>query len=319
MDHLQSMRAFVHIAEGGGVARAAHLLGLVPADAAKALSDLEAHLGTRLLKRPGGLTLTASGRAYLARSRAILAELAAADGEARARGMPVEPSGTLRIVVPMVFAVHQLAKHLPDFHARFPKVTVELSAPGLGADAEEGHDLAIHWRRLPQRQSARARHLARTDVILCAAPEYLDRHGRPDAPGMLCEHSLLLPPRPGGRSKHLELMRRSSGGGGGRLARALVPIGIAAPVSTSHAELAYASALAGLGICGLPSFMAEDAVLEGALERVLPDWHVDHHVIWACTPARRPEASLSQTMVGFLVEAFGGQDRDPWLSPQVAQ
>lgn len=315
MDQLQSMRTFVHIAEAGGVARAAAGLGVAPAAAAQALAELEAHLGTRLLKRPGRLALTASGQAYLARSRAILADLAAADSRVRVGGTQAEPSGRLRLRVPMAFAVHQLAKHLPDFHARFPGVTVELRAPGVDADADEDHDLEIHWRHLPQRHAARARRLARTDVILCAAPEYLDLHGRPDEPGALAGHRLLLPPRAGREHQGLVLMRGSPGGGAGRMLRTVVPGHFRAPVSTPHAELAYASALACLGICGLPSFVVEDAVLEGALERVLPAWHLDRYAIWACTPAHGPEPSLSQVMLGFLLEVFGGQDIDPWLSP----
>jgi DNA-binding transcriptional LysR family regulator len=312
MDQLKSMRTFVHIAEAGGVARAAAGLGVAPAAAAQALAELEAHLGTRLLKRPGRLALTPSGHAYLARSRAMLADLAAADSQTRAGGPQPEPSGRLRLQVSLAFAVHQLAKHLPDFHARFPRVTVELHAPGGDADADEDYDLAIHWRHLPQRHAARARRLARTDVILCAAPEYLDLHGRPDEPGALAGHRLLLPPRAGREHQGLVLMRGSQSGGAGRMPRAVVQGRAMAPVSTPHPELAYASALACLGICGLPSFVVEDAVLEGALERVLPAWHLDRGAIWASTPARRPEPSLSQAMLGFLLEVFGGQDTDPF-------
>lgn len=234
---------------------------------------------------------------------------------AEARGTQVEASGTLRVQVPMSFAVHQLVKHLPEFHARFPKVTVALSAPGGDADADDGHDLTIHWRYLPQRHAATARRLARSEVILCAAPEYLDRHGRPDEPAALGGHRLLLPPRPGTGRAAFELLRGSPGGRAGRLSRAVVPAGALAPVSTPHAELAYASALACLGICGLPSFMVEDAVLEGALERVLPAWHLDRYAIWASASARTLRASASRALLEYLVEVFGGQDRDPWLSP----
>lgn len=318
MDHLQSMRTFIHIAEAGSVARAAAGLGMPTAAAVQALAELEAHLGTRLLRRAGRPGLTASGHAYLARSRAILADLAAADRQIRAGGMPATASGRLRLRVPMAFAVHQLAKHLPDFHARFPNVSLELSAHSADPDADGDHDLAIHWRH-PQRHASRVRRLARSDVILCAAPEYLDRHGRPDEPAALAAHRLLWPSRAGSEQAGPVLLRGSPGGGAGpgagRMRQATVPARATSPVSTPHAELAYASALACLGICALPSFVVEDAVREGALEHVLPAWHLERCAIWACTPAHAPRTAPSQAMLGFLLEVFGGQDRDPWLIP----
>ena len=252
---------------------------------------------------------------------------AEANRQARQDGTADEASGRLRLRVPMAFAVHQLAKHLPDFLARFPKITVDLHVPGAeDVDADQDHDLSIHWRDLPQRLAVRARRLARSDVILCAAPEYLDRYGRPDKPAALAAHRLLLPSRTAGEPARPMLLRGSLGAGAGRPAarvqRAVIPPRTRSPVSTPHAELAYASALACMGICGLPSFMVEDAVLEGALERVLPAWHLDRCAIWACTPARwpgtrpsqtSPGAQASQAMLGFLLEVFGGQDQDPWV------
>jgi DNA-binding transcriptional LysR family regulator len=312
MDQLQSMRTFVHVAQAGSLARAAPGLGMTPAAAARALADLESHLGTRLFRQRAGASLTAGGRAYLARSRAILADLAAADGMAGARGPQHEAPGALHLLVPMAFALHQLAKHLPEFHARFPGVTVALTAAGH----EGSHDLCIDWGPVAPRPSASLRRLARTEIILCAAPDYLDREGRPSEPGMLGGHSLLLASGAGTPGHGVDLALHRRGGTRGRSARAWVPLSGRAPIRTPHAELAYAGALAGLGICGLPSFMAEDAVQEGALELVLPGWHLGRHIIWAIAPRPLSEARLTNAMVDFLVETFGGRDQDPWLGPR---
>ena len=84
-------------------------------------------------------------------------------------------------------------------------------------------------------------------------------------------------------------------------------------LSTVHTDTMYAAALAGMGITGLPSFVAEDALLENALERVLPQWHLLTTTLYAAMPTRKHVPARTRAFVEFLVKAFGGEDRDPWL------
>jgi DNA-binding transcriptional LysR family regulator len=84
-------------------------------------------------------------------------------------------------------------------------------------------------------------------------------------------------------------------------------------LSTIHTDTMYAAALAGLGITGLPSFVAEDALLENALERVLPQWHLFTTTLYAGMPTRKHVPARTRVFVDFLVKTFGGEDRDPWL------
>jgi hypothetical protein len=86
-----------------------------------------------------------------------------------------------------------------------------------------------------------------------------------------------------------------------------------AGLRTSHTDTLYAAALAGMGITGLPSFVAEEALLENALERVLPCWHLLSTTIYAAMPTRKHVPARTRAFIDFLVETFGGEDRDPWL------
>ena len=72
-------------------------------------------------------------------------------------------------------------------------------------------------------------------------------------------------------------------------------------LGTSHLDTAYAAALAGLGIAGLPSFVVEDALLEHALERVLPQWHLVTVSIFAGMPTRKHVPARTRAFVDFLV------------------
>jgi DNA-binding transcriptional LysR family regulator len=86
------------------------------------------------------------------------------------------------------------------------------------------------------------------------------------------------------------------------------------PLMTTHTDTLYAVALAGLGITGLPSFVAEDALMEQALERVLPAWHMQTVTLFAAMPTRKHVPMRTRAFVDFLVATFGATDRDPWLA-----
>lgn len=229
-------------------------------------------------------------------------------------GASCEPCGTLRLRMPATFAIHQLAKHLPRFHALYPQIAVEVCAPSEVDDVGEGHDLTILWNHPAIDGEFIARPLARTGVIFCASPEYLDRRGRPSHPSELNGHMLLGQPSMQWRSNELSLMRADGGRGEGRYDRYAVQPRNSAAMSTMNDDLSYAGALAGLGICALPSFLIEDALMENALERVLPTWHLRELEIWVCMPKRAHVPFRTSAMLDFLIETFGDQDRDPWLA-----
>ena len=86
------------------------------------------------------------------------------------------------------------------------------------------------------------------------------------------------------------------------------------PLMTTHSDTLYAAALAGMGIAGLPSFMAEDALMEQALERVLPQWHMQTVTLFAAMPTRKHVPMRTRAFVDFLVSTFGTSQRDPWLA-----
>jgi len=158
-----------------------------------------------------------------------------------------------------------------------------------------------------------ARRLAMSEVIMCAAPEYLDRRGRPQHPHDLVDHEALIPP--------ISALQRGltfySGAWGddepGGETVTVVPSRSAA-LRTAHVDTNYAAALAGLGVAGLPSFVIEDALLENALERVLPAWRLFDLTLWAAMPSRKHMPARTRVFLDFLIGIFGGEDRDPWLA-----
>ena len=306
MDQLRAIKVFVRVVDEGSFAAAARALDLAPAVVTRLVAELEAHLGARLLNRTTRrLALTEIGEAYLERARRILADVD--EAAALAASATQEVRGQLRLLCPPAFAVHQLAKHLPEFHRQYPRVSLEISSPGPVDAVDDSFDLSIVAAREPLDGDFIARRLARSEVILCAAPEYLDRCGRPAHPHDLKEHAALLPPAPS-LMRGLQLQR----GDGSEEVFLPVQPGRAV-LATTHMDTNYAAALQGLGVAGLPSFVVEDALRELALERVLPQWRMFSVTLWVGMPTRKYMPARTRAFLDFLLASFGGEDVDPWL------
>jgi DNA-binding transcriptional LysR family regulator len=310
MDQLRAIRVFTRVIDEGSFAGAARALDLAPAVVTRLVAELEEHLGARLLNRTTRrISLTEIGEAYLERARRILAEVD--EAAALAHSATSEVRGHLKVLCPPAIAVHQLAKHLPRFHREYPHVYLELHSPGPVDSVDDAYDLTILSRRDPLDGDFVARRLARTEVVMVASPEYLDRRGRPQVPADLKGHDALRPAI-SVFQKGLTLQR-----GHDELApvdSVTLPLDAHKSVlSTGHMDTNYAAALHGLGIAGLPSFLVEDALLENALERVLPHWRLFSITIWAAMPTRKYVPARTRAFLNFLLEIFGGEDKDPWL------
>jgi DNA-binding transcriptional LysR family regulator len=307
VDRLHSMRVFARVVDEGSFAAAARKLDLSPAVVTRLVADLEEHLGARLMNRTTRhLSLTDVGEAYLGRIRHVLTELD--EAEALATASNTEPRGQVRILCPAAFAVHQLAKHLKWFRDQYPLVSIELSVAGPLATVDDDFDVTILTEGQRKLDGAFiARKLARSEVIICAAPEYLDRFGRPAHPRELAGHEVMMP-------SYLRELTLQTRGTKARRGETFSIDRLTTGLTTSHTDTFYAAALAGMGITGLPSFVAADALLENALERVLPQWHLQSATLYAGMPTRKYVPTRTRVFVDFLVTTFGGEDRDPWLA-----
>lgn len=309
MDQVKAMRVFTRVIEEGSLAGAARAMDLAPAVVTRLLADLEEHLGARLLNRTTRrLSLTDVGEAYLERCRRILADIE--EAEALASAATNDARGNLRVLMPPAVAVHPLARHMARFHAQYPNVSIELVASGPVHALDETFDITVISTRASLQGDFIARRLARAEVIMCASPDYLDRRGRPQHPSELKQHDLMLPPMQ-------ELMRgvtfeRCADDGVAIDSYFAIP---SKPVLvTASIDTKYACALHGLGVAGLPSFVVGDALMEGALERVLADWRLYSYTLWAAMPTRKFVPARTRAFMDFLLEVFGGRDEDPWLA-----
>ncbi|TAG83236.1 MAG: LysR family transcriptional regulator [Betaproteobacteria bacterium] len=308
MDQLRAMRAFAKVVELGSFTKAADAFDMTPAVMTRLVADLEAHLKVRLLNRTTrSVTLTQAGERYLEHVQRILVDVEEAQTVATLE--TAEPEGTIRVLCSPGFATHQLAKFLPRFRERYPKLIIELTIQNSVGTADESHDVSILTMNKPLTSgSFVARILAQSEVTLVASKRYLDQHGRPTHPSELSQHEMLLPFTPQSRSETLFTPRDPKS-----KAKPYLTPPPAMALATSHFDVLHHAAMHGMGIGALATFMAHDALVRGEVELVLPDWRIVTLYLYAATPTRKYVPARTRAFLDFLIESFGGKENDPWF------
>lgn len=283
MDQLAAIRAFLAVTEEGGFAPAARRLGVATSSLTRQVDGLEAHLGTQLLNRSTRrVTLTPGGEHYRQDAATILDALTQADRAVAEAGG--RPSGRLRVSVPVAFARLHLAPALHVFLAEHPEVQLELLASDTVINlVEDRIDLAIRLGP-PGEGSLIARRLAPHRRILCAAPDYLTRRGRPAHPDDLADHACLTFTQ---ATDHVVWHFRGPGG-------EAADVAVEGPLRATNSELLLAAGLRGAGVLLMPDWLVGGAVRDGRLEALLPGWHPPEGAIHAVyLPNRRGSAKVA--------------------------
>lgn len=190
MDRFQAMRIFAKVAETGSFAKAGRALHVSAPSVTRAVADLEAIIGTRLFIRTTRMvTLTEAGARYLEDCRRILADVD--EAEAAAAGSFSTPTGTLTVSASVLFGrlyVLPVVMEYLDLHSG-------VTARALFVDrvtnlVEEGIDVAVRIGHLPLSSLVAVR-VGSVRRIVCAAPDYLRRHGTPRVPADLAAHRIV--------------------------------------------------------------------------------------------------------------------------------
>lgn len=271
MDRLTRIRVFIAVVETGSFSAASERLGLSRAAASKYVSQLEEHLGGRLLNRTTRhVSTTESGRLYFERCKEILHSLEEADGIVS--GLRGQPRGMLRVSCPTHFASRHLFPLIHDFQQRYPAVNIELMCAERLVDlVDEGYDLAIRITDAPDPELI-ARRLARCRHVLAAAPDYLAGAPTLKEPDDLRQHACVVYAHtPGGVWPLTKAGRTQS-------------IKVEPTVKTNNPDVLLEAVVSGMGVALMPSFLASDAVRNGALRLVLEDYQtigMDIYVVYA--------------------------------------
>jgi DNA-binding transcriptional LysR family regulator len=271
-DPLQGVSVFVAAARTGSFTLAADRLGLTKSAVGKSIAKLEARLGTKLFHRTTRLSrLTSDGEAYLAACAVAMDEVTAAQSALSSSDLVL--SGRLRIDMPVAFGRSVLLPILSDIARSNPDLDLDLTFTDATSDLlQDDVDLAIRFGALADSSHLIARHLVDQERVICAAPSYLRRHGRPQTCAELRAHRCIVGSPKG---PPLAWIVREDG-----------QIRKITPVTTHHisdGEAMVDATVAGLGLCQVPISMVRGHLRRNELEAVMTDFStvpVEVHAVW---------------------------------------
>lgn len=296
MDTVSGLRAFVKTADLGSFVAAGRALEISASAVGKALARLEEELGVRLLQRSTRrIQLTDEGRLFLERCRRILDELD--DAQAMLSQAREQPRGRLRVSAPIV-GHHFLLPLLPEFLARHPDVELDLILTDRAVDLiEEGVDVAIRSGDLPDSRLV-SRPLGQFRLLLCAAPAYLARRGRPQQLRDLERHDTVRFRHPDSGKLLDWPMLPAAAGAETRLRTVL---------ACNNMEAVLGATVRGLGIACMPDFLARERLADGGLQTVLDDLPASGGRFKALWPSSRHLSPKVRVFVDHLGCCLAGQ------------
>lgn len=288
------MRAFQQVVDDGGFAAAARTLDMSPAVMTRLITDLEQHLGARLLQRTTRkLSLTEAGQSYLQRVRHILNDVDQA--EASARQQTDELAGLLRIHTQPVMAVHIIAPLVAEFRRRYPKVVLDITVDSPLVPPIEDYDLTILGAGRLYDANVVARPVIVSEGLLCASPRYLRSAGTPRQPEDLKNHALLRLNQAGIRQREWQLINPWE-------KDREVAVEVKPVLMANHSDTLMRATLDGTGISAQPLDLVANYLRDGQLRRVLAPWITGRFTLYAALPSRKYVPARARVFMEFLIE-----------------
>ncbi len=294
MDRLDTMKAFITVAELGSFTKAAEKLQTSNQLVSKYVSQLEEQLGVRLFNRTTRrVHLTQEGEQCLQHAMHILESVH--DMENHFGGIQNAAKGLLRISTPVSFSTLHLAPLIRDFKKHYPEVGVNLELSDRKIDViEEGFDVALRIGHLKS-SSLIAKKIAPVRLVLCAAPSYINKYGVPNHPEDLnSSHFLRYSYMDYAAPEHplMKVLRENSQHN---------QTGLVA----NNGEILMAAAIAGEGYILQPTFIVGEALKQGKLKTMLNDFELETMGLYAVYPHRKLLAPKLRAFIDFASAYFG--------------
>ena len=293
MDKFASLEAFTQVVQSGGFAAAARKMGVSRSTVNKLVINLENELKVQLLQRSTRqVNPTPTGLAFYESCLNILAELEAA--ELAVSALQTTPKGTLKINAPMSFGTLFLGKAIADFTAQYPELQVQLTLDDRFIDPiAEGYDLTIRIARSLTSPNLVNRTIAPVPRVLCAAPNYLTKHGTPTHPEQLSQHSCL-------HYGQIVTGNQWQLCKGDREYR----VTVTGVFCSNNGEVLKDAAVRGLGIALLPTFIVREELDSGRLSTVLSEYQLPAIELCIIYPLNRHLNTKIKLFAEFFSDRF---------------
>lgn len=294
MDRFDAMQAFARVVETGSFTKAADTLHMSRTAVTQLVQQLEARLRVRLLNRTTRkVNVTADGAAYYERVLRLLADMD--DAETSLSSASAVARGTLRVDVPSPFASMILVPALPAFYTKYPNIQLHLGVSDRIVDLiDENVDCVIRGGAVKD-LSLVARQVGNLQMGVYAAPAYLEAAGLPIHPRELQDPRHRIVDFAWSRSRRA-LPRTLHRDGDS------VTIQGRSVLTVDDGNAYLAAGLAGMGVLGMPTYMASAHVACGNLTHLFPDWQMESMPMYLAFPPNRHVSTKLRVFIDWIVE-----------------
>lgn len=287
MDKFRRMEIFEAVASTGQFTRAGKALGISISAVSHAISDLESHLGVQLILRTNrSLSLTESGEDYLVQCHRILSQIRRLEDQFKTGEKTLE--GRISVTAPVSYGINVLSPLLSEFMDRHPKLDLNLSLSDRTSNlVEDAMDVAIRIGVMKD-SALISKRLSSITLNLCASPSFIRDNPHIKSPKDINQQPCL---------RYVKTLKWPLTKDGKKTV--ITPSG---QVLTNNGEALRAFAALGQGIAYLPSFIADEALADGRLVRLLPEYEGETLGVYAVYLPNRHRPQRIRKFIEFLTE-----------------
>ncbi|GIC76873.1 LysR family transcriptional regulator [Moritella sp. F3] len=290
--NLADIRSFVLIAQLGNFTKAAEALSVSRSHVSRQISSLEKQMGVTLLTRSTrSLKLTQAGeRLYQECEKSIngidQALIAAVDDTEEVRGL-------IRVsCVGGYIGESIISKYLADFMLEYPYIQVHLDFSSHRIDLiQDDFDIAFRMGQLED-SGFIAKKLMDIEIITLASPSYIKQYGNPEHPKELGDHRCLT-----GSVKRWSFQSVED-------QNEQLDVTVEGHLVTKNGHALITNALIGNGIIRVPRMYCRDAIRDGELVEILPQWHIPSVLFSAVYHRDKYQPKRLRTFINFIKQRF---------------
>ncbi len=296
MDKLNLMKTYVSVVETKSYTSAAKRLGKSKALVSKQVSQLEEALTIRLINRTTrNLHFTDSGLAYYHRAKQILDDVDELENSLIDNREAL--IGKLRVSAPQTFGETHLIDAIALLRERHPQLIFNLELNDRFVDViGEGFEVAIRIGQLSDSNLV-ATKIASTLRVVCASPEYIEKHGQPTHPDQLEKHNCIIDTN---LQKNAHIWSFPNNGD-------VIRTEVKGDIYVNSALAVASCATQGQGIACCPGFAVSGHLDSGRLIPLLESWGSEELGIYAVYPYRKHLAQKVRVFVAHLKVYFEGR------------
>lgn len=294
---IDELRTFLAVVAAGSFSQVARDQNVAVSSVTRKVDALETELKIKLFRRSSRLVLlTDAGEQFVPSARSIVSELD--NAKATLSELQADPRGLLTVTAPTAFGQRYVMPAITLFMEQYPQIELELHLSDQWVDlTAQRMDVAIRIGSLPDSDLVATR-LAPMRRLVCASPQYLERHGHPTSLQELIRHDCLTTAGtpPVGFWTFADV-------NGGR------PLSVRGPLRTNDIEALMRAAVDGLGIVHLASWLVCDTLMSGKLIQLFPQANAPLNsapsAIHAVRLSGRSHVAKAQLFIAHLKRVFG--------------